>query len=253
VSVRPPAVAGRFYPASAPELAAPVDQLLGDAPAVATGEVFVVPHAGYRFSGATAARAYAGLCPDVSRVVVIGPAHYARIRGAVVPAATAWATPLGDVPIDRALDGFVAVDDAPFEREHSLEVQLPFLQRRLPAGVPVLPIAIGPSTVDEMRPVLARVVGPGTALLCSTDLSHYENEATATAQDTRTLESILALEPARIGVRDACGVYPLRALLGWARSADWRAELLHRCTSADTGSSPDRVVGYAAVALRPPP
>jgi AmmeMemoRadiSam system protein B len=252
-------VAGRFYPGTAEALGTLVDSLLDEAPPAGAATVVVVPHAGYRFSGATAARAYAGLPGDTKRVVVIGPAHYARIQGCVVPEASAWRTPLGPVPVDAGLSaellsaGLVRADDEPFEREHSLEVQLPFVQRRLRPGVPVLPIAVGPSTVDQVVPVLERAVAPGTALVCSTDLSHYLTEAAAVERDTRTVDSILALAPERISVGDACGRYPLKALLGWARTANLRADLLHRCTSADTGGSPDRVVGYAAVALRPSP
>ncbi|MBO0870411.1 MAG: AmmeMemoRadiSam system protein B [Micromonosporaceae bacterium] len=260
--VRPPAVAGRFYPADPAALGALVDRLLAAVP-VPAGEplapAYVVPHAGYRYSGPTAAHVYARLAVragQVRRVVLVGPAHYVPVRGCVVPAAPAWRTPLGEVPVDdagRAAVGLVA-DDEPFAPEHSLEVQLPFLQRVLPPGVPVLPVLAGVSTVDEVAAVLARLVevgGAGTTIVCSTDLSHYLNQPAAQAQDARTAAAITDLAPERIGTRDACGVFALRGMLGWARRTGLRASVLHRCTSADTAGQPERVVGYCACAVEP--
>jgi MEMO1 family protein len=266
--IRPAAVAGRFYPADPAALAALVDRLLDEAP-VPAGEplapAYVVPHAGYRFSGPTAAHVYARLAAharEVRRVVLVGPAHYAPLRGCVVPVAPAWRTPLGEVPVDSELAGEAIAaagltpDDEPFAPEHSLEVQLPFLQRALPPGVPVLPVLAGISTVDEVATVLGRLAeagGAGTTILCSTDLSHYLDEAAAREQDARTAAAIADLAPERIGTRDACGVFALRGLLGWARRTGLRPAVLHRCTSAETAGSPERVVGYCACALLGPP
>jgi MEMO1 family protein len=270
VSIRPPAVAGLFYPADPAALARTVDGLL-DSVAVPASErpaaAYVVPHAGYRYSGATAAQVYARLRgAAVARFVIAGPAHRVPVRGCAVPAATAWATPLGTVPVDvdgvaaLAAAGLVGVDDAPFVTEHSLEVQLPFLQRACAAAFSVLPVAIGLSTVDSAAAVLAAAVlaaaapAPGTAvvLLCSTDLSHYQDEATADAQDAGTVRAALGLAPERIGARDACGAFALRGLLGYARTAGLRATLLDRTTSARTTGDTSRVVGYASLAFAHP-
>jgi AmmeMemoRadiSam system protein B len=266
VSVRAPAVAGLFYPADPAVLARTVDRLL-DSVAVPASEppaaAYVVPHAGYRYSGATAAQVYARLRgAAVARFVIAGPAHRVPVRGCAVPAATAWATPLGAVPVDvdgvaaLAAAGLVGVDDAPFVTEHSLEVQLPFLQRACAAAFSVLPVAVGLSTVDFAAAALAAAVlgaaaagGPGTVLLCSTDLSHYQDEATAQAQDAGTVRAVLELAPERIGAWDACGVFALRGLLGYARTAGLRATLLDRTTSADTTGDTSRVVGYASLAF----
>lgn len=272
--VRVPAVAGRFYPADPDELRRLVDGLLAAVPVppgepVAAG--YAVPHAGYQYSGPVAAYAYARLraaqlaaeAPGtarpgggagVRRVVLIGPAHYARLSGCAVPAAHVWRGPLEDVPIDGdtahrlVAGGLARMADEPFVREHSLEVQLPFLQRCL-APVPVLPVVAGPSTVDEVAAVLAAVVGDGTLVLCSTDLSHYETDRVARQQDARTAKAVLDLTPERVGVRDACGVFALRGLLSWARRQDLHARLLHLGTSADTSGDPRRVVGYGAFAF----
>jgi AmmeMemoRadiSam system protein B len=259
MTVRPPAVAGRFYPGGADALADLVDRLLDSvetsappAPEVA----FVVPHAGYRYSGATAAHAYARLRgAAVTRFVIAGPAHRVPARGCVVPAASAWATPLGEVPVDvdgvaaLAGAGLATVDDAPLAAEHSLEVQLPFLQRVAPGPFSVLPIAVGLSTVDEFAATLAAAAGSGAVLLCSTDLSHYQDEATALRQDAGTVRAVLELEPARIAAADACGAFALRGLLGHARVAGLRPTLLDRSTSARASGDIGRVVGYASFAF----
>ena len=260
MSIRPPAVAGMFYPADPGALAGSVDRLLGTV-AAAPGEpvagAYVVPHAGYRYSGGTAAHAYARLRGRaVDRVVIAGPAHRVPVRGCAVPAATGWATPLGVVPVDvdgvaaLAAAGLATVDDAPFAPEHSLEVQLPFLQRVCAGPFVVLPVAIGLSTVDESGAVLAAVAGrPGTVLLCSTDLSHYQPESVALAQDAGTVRAVLDLAPERIGARDACGAFALRALLAHARATGLRPALLHQTTSARASGDTGRVVGYASFAL----
>ncbi|SRR6266498_727240 len=258
--VRAPAVAGRFYPADPGELRALVDQLIAAAGAEAATDrpapAYVVPHAALRYSGPTAAHTYARLRrPGEGLVVILGPAHYVPLRGCAVPATARWRTPLGDVDIDVELvrvlvrDGHVSVEDQPFVQEHSLEVQLPFLQRCRPDGLRVLPMAVGHSTVDDMVVTLSAIgeaAGPEAVLLCSTDLSHYQPEAAADAQDARTTQSVLDLAPERIGPRDACGVFALRGIVGWAQHRGLRARLLDRCTSAKTGGDPGRVVGYAA-------
>lgn len=260
MNVRPPAVAGTFYPADPGTLAGTVDRLLGSV-AVPDGEpaasAYVVPHAGYRYSGRTAAHAYARLRGRaLDRVVIAGPAHRVPVRGCVVPAATHWETPLGVVPVDvdgvatLVAAGLATVDDAPFVSEHSLEVQLPFLQRVCAGPFAVLPVAIGLSTVEDSGPALAAVAGrPGTVLLCSTDLSHYQPEAVARAQDAGTVRAVLDLAPGRIGARDACGGFALRALLAHARGCGLRPALLHRTTSAEASGDTGRVVGYASFAL----
>jgi AmmeMemoRadiSam system protein B len=255
---RSPAVAGRFYPREPVRLAGTVDRLL-DAVEVPDGEAlaaaYVVPHAGYVFSGPTAAHVFARLrrqAGRIDRVVLIGPAHFVPLVGCAVPAATSWATPLGELPVaDTAgLAGHATVDDAPHAPEHSLEVQLPFLQRALGRTVPVLPVAVGraaPATVAAAIRAAA-ATGPGSVVLCSTDLSHYLDLAAAVERDARTAAAVTALAPERIGVRDACGVFALRGLLAWARDAGLRAELLDLATSADTAGDPSRVVGYGAFA-----
>ncbi|MGH3646953.1 MAG: AmmeMemoRadiSam system protein B [Micromonosporaceae bacterium] len=261
--VRPAAVAGRFYPGDPAALTELVDRLLsevkvpGDDP-LAAG--YVAPHAGYRFSGPIAARVYARLrrhAGTVRRVVLVGPSHFVRLEGCAVPAVDGWATPLGELALDAEVRGAllagalsVVADDAPHQREHSLEVQLPFLIRTLGTDITVLPIAVGICDVDDLVPVIEAAVTDGALLICSTDLSHYHDQVTAQRLDRRTAEAVMGLRPEEIGVRDACGVFALRGTVGWARHHKLTPELLDLRTSADTIGDPDRVVGYPAVAFR---
>ncbi|GAA1788064.1 AmmeMemoRadiSam system protein B [Luedemannella flava] len=253
-TVRAPAVAGQFYPADPTQLTRQVDALLRAAPtSTHPTNAFVVPHAGYIYSGPTAAVAYAGLPRDTRRVVLIGPAHFAPLRGCAVASAQAWRTPLGEVRVEDASAlveaGLVTVDDDAHQREHSLEVQLPFLQRVLADGFAVLPVVVGSAAAGEVAAVISAALAPGSVLLCSTDLSHYEPDDRARVQDAATLRAIVGLRSADVGVRDACGVFALRGLLEWASSAGLTPTVLRYETSADTAGDPSRVVGYSAVAL----
>jgi hypothetical protein len=262
---RPSAVSGHFYPDDPVELAKHVDALLARVPLAQVSDrparAYVVPHAPYWYSGATAAPVYSRLravASEVRRVILIGPSHYEPLRGCAVPSSQIWQTPLGDVQVDRELclelarDGHVTIADSPHTAEHSLEVQLPFVQRALGPGVSVLPVAVGQATVDDVVVTLAaalEIAAAGTVVLCSTDLSHDLSQTAAQRQDGRTVQAVLALAPERIGVRDACGVYCLRGLVGWARHEGYTPTLLHLCTSADHAGDPSRVVGYSAFAF----
>ncbi|MER7002955.1 AmmeMemoRadiSam system protein B [Dactylosporangium sp. NPDC000555] len=257
--MRPPAVAGSFYPADPTELRATVETLLDtvrrEAGRVADRAIaYVVPHAGYRWSGPTAAHVYAELAGrDIDRVVILGPAHRVPLRGIAVPAEERWSTPLGPVDLDAGgardlvADGLAHADDEPHALEHSLEVQLPFLQV---LGVSrVLPVCVGAAGADAVAALLSVVAVPGSLVLCSTDLSHYLTQEEARRTDAATADAIVRLEPERIGEWDACGRYALRGLLAWARDLRPTVRLLHLATSADEGGPAERVVGYAAASL----
>ncbi|MFL6129200.1 MAG: AmmeMemoRadiSam system protein B [Mycobacteriales bacterium] len=258
--VRPVAAAGLFYPAGAAELVSTVDSLLAGAgpgpDAVAGLPALVVPHAGYRYSGSVAAAAYARIrgCRP-ARVVLLGPSHFVPLAGSAVPCATAWSTPLGSVRIDSAArDRAVAVPgvhagDEPHAHEHALEVQLPFLQRSIGPGVPVLPVATGASP-DEIGHLLDAVTSDApTLVVVSTDLSHYLPDEDARAWDARTVQAVLELRPDRVGSGSACGASALRGLLAWARGTGLSPSLLAYATSAEAGADPRRVVGYGAFSL----
>jgi len=257
--VRPPAVAGLFYPDDPAELAALVDQLLGAARAgEAPPKAVIAPHAGYVYSGPIAASAYATVRPlrdVVSRVVLLGPAHRWPVRGIALSAADAFATPLGMVAVDGdarsrvlGLPG-VEVEERAHEREHSLEVHLPFLQRIL-AAFRILPLLVGEAEPAHVADVLDRVWGgPETLIVVSSDLSHYQDAVTARAWDRRTADAIVACELERIGPQDACGCHALRGLLAAVRRRALAVRLLDLRNSGDTAGPDDAVVGYGAFAV----
>lgn len=253
--VRPPAVAGSFYPNRPAELTAAVDRLLSQAqppPDAPVPRALVVPHAGYVYSGPVAATAYACLRGDPRRRVIgLGPSHWTPVHGVAASGAEAWQTPLGELSIDPAPAG-VAVDGAAHQREHALEVQLPFLQR-LWGDPRVLPLAVGAgpaeATADLLEPLWA---DPSALFICSTDLSHYHDHATAERRDRRTAAAVVDLDVDSLQSDDACGVEALRALLVLARRHGCRVELLDLRTSADTAGGADRVVGYGAFAVTAP-
>jgi len=256
---RPAAIAGRFYPADAAELRDTVATLLAANPC--PGEppkVLVVPHAGLQYSGPIAARAYARLAAvreRIARVVLLGPSHFVALRGLAAPTVSAWRTPLGAVPIDREALADVAdlpqvvAHDLPHEREHSLEVQLPFLQTALGA-FRLAPFAVGAARPAAVAAVLERLWGgPETLIVISTDLSHHQPYATAQAHDARTAARIVALATDLSG-DDCCGCQPLNGLLALARTRGLAIEQLDLRNSGDTAGDRARVVGYGAWALR---
>jgi MEMO1 family protein len=260
-AVRPAAVAGMFYPGDARALAAEVDDLLGgaEAPAPRLGypKALIVPHAGYIYSGGVAARAYDELANargSVRRVVLLGPTHRVAVRGLAVPSAQAFATPLGQVRIDReAIASLrdlpqVVVSDAAHAMEHSLEVQLPFLQEVL-GDFALAPFAVGQASVQQVAEVLERLWGGGeTVIILSTDMSHYHRYEQARAIDGATIERI-ARFATDIDHEEACGATPLNGLLFTAKNRSLSLKLLAACNSGDTAGGKDRVVGYSSFGL----
>lgn len=255
-----------FYPGNAEELAHTVDSLLAEAAAglpagvvgspagVAVPKAVIVPHAGYVYSGSTAARAFARLVPAagrISRVVLFGPTHHVAVRGLALPTATAFRTPLGEIPVGRPdlsdLDQ-VVVNDSAHADEHSLEVELPFLQRVL-GEFELVPFAVGEATGEEVAVVVDRVWGgPETLLVFSSDLSHYHPYAQAQRLDRETVADMLALR-GPIDPRRACGAYPVNGLLVSAAMRGLATELFGLCNSGDTAGDRSRVVGYAAIGV----
>ncbi len=261
--IRPAAVAGTFYPAEAAALRAQVLACLdGARPARGPGEapkLLIVPHAGYIYSGAIAGHAYARLAPAaIRRVVLLGPAHRVAVRGLAVPGVDAFETPLGRVAIDTEARAALAdlpqvvLDDRAHRQEHSIEVQLPFLQTRLGSTFKLLPLVVGDATPDEVAEVIERLWGGDeTLIVISTDLSHYLPYEHAQATDRTTAARLVALAT-DFDPYEACGARALNGALLAARSHGLRPELLDLRNSGDTAGDRARVVGYAALALTAP-
>ena len=258
--VKPPNVAGRFYPASGDALRREVDAYLERIPASSgsTPKALIAPHAGYRYSGPVAASAYARLKPrahEIRRVVLLGPAHYHPLRGVAVSGAEAFDTPLGRVAVDLAWVGralqlpFVQRIDPAFEREHSLEVHLPFLLRALPRFT-VVPLLVGEASPARIGTLLEMLWGGAeTAIVISSDLSHYLDYESARLLDARTSEAIVALRYDAVGHEQACGRHAVNGLLHLARRRSLEARALDVRSSGDTAGPRDRVVGYGAYAF----
>jgi AmmeMemoRadiSam system protein B len=257
---RPAAVAGRFYPDDADALEAAVRAALAQRPPDPADppKALIAPHAGYVYSGPVAASAYARVAAcrgRVARVVLLGPAHRVPVRGLAVPSAAAFATPLGEVPLDRDALGRalalpqVEILDVAHAHEHSLEVQLPFLQVVL-GSFALAPFLVGDARPAEVAELLELLWGgPETLIVVSSDLSHYHDAATARRMDAHTTRAIEDLRPEAIGWDDACGRVPIQGLLLAARRHGLRARALDVRNSGDTAGPSDSVVGYGAYEL----
>lgn len=261
IAVRPPAVAGMFYPAAAPELASEVEALLAHAGPAARGKpvpkAIIAPHAGYVYSGPIAATAYAQLAPargTVTRVVLLGPVHRVAVRGLALPAAAVMATPLGNIPVDADAVAKlsklpqITVSAAAHALEHSLEVHLPFLQTVL-EKFSVVPLAVGDASAGEVAQALDILWGGAeTLIVVSSDLSHYLSYQEAQTIDHATAQAILDLRT-DISHEQACGGTPVNGLVLAARRRGLAPQLLDLRNSGDTAGDRKRVVGYGAFAF----
>jgi len=254
--IREPAVAGSFYPGEAGQLDRAVASLLRDAHAASgpAPKALIVPHAGYIYSGPVAASAYARLGAyrnRYRRVVLIGPGHRVPVAGVALSGADVFRTPLGDVPLDtNAIAALASPHARVFDHahvfEHSLEVQLPFLQTVL-GDFALVPIVVGDAAVETVADVLDQLWdGPETLIVVSSDLSHYLAYEQARVADDRTRDAIEALDPANVDHRAACGATPIGGLLLVAQRHDLRVATLDLRNSGDTAGNADRVVGYGA-------
>ncbi len=264
-AIRPPAVAGAFYPGEPGVLRQSVADLL-DAALRQDGlrardiapKAIIAPHAGYVYSGACAARAHALFRPEreaITRIVLLGPAHRVAVRGLATTTAETWETPAGPVPIDRAAVASLAdlpqvsVSDEAHALEHSLEVHLPFLQALLPR-FSLVPFAVGSASAEEVAAVLERLWGgPETRIVISSDLSHFLGDDAARALDDKTARTIEAFDGGGLGRDQACGRVPVAGLLGLAAARGLAVQRVGLCNSGDTAGSKDRVVGYGAWAF----
>ena len=260
--IREAAVAGVFYPENSYTLAAQIAHMLEQARAQQAGarehpKALIVPHAGYMYSGPTAALAYAQLesgRSTIHRVVMLGPVHRVAVRGLALPEADTFATPLGEVALNRAAVQTalacpkVVTSAQVHAGDHALEVQLPFLQTVLDHFT-LVPLVVGDASPGEVEQVLEALWGgPETLIVVSSDLSHYLPYRIAQTIDSETVHTILDLN-ATLTHEEACGATPVNGLLLAARRHGLKPVLLGACNSGDTAGDKHRVVGYAAIAF----
>lgn len=258
---RSPAVAGQFYPSNPQQLRANIDacmkialSVLPEVPA-AQPKAIIVPHAGYIYSGAVAASAYASLLPyvdKIKRVVLLGPSHHYGFKGLASSHFHSYETPLGMIELDYLatqkleLKGLAQTLDQAHLQEHSLEVQLPFLQALL-GDFSLLPLVVGDADKHQVAKVIDSLWGgEDTLFVISSDLSHFLSYEVASKKDSKTAEAIDTLQADLIEYDDACGRNPVNGLLQIALKRDLTPHRLALCNSGDTAGDKDRVVGYGA-------
>lgn len=282
--IREPAVAGLFYPKDPQELSRTIDLLLASVrPASVSGELkaLICPHAGYPYSGLTAAFGYKVLAGrDVGTVFLLAGSHYVAFQGASVCAADVYRTPLGDVKISSKSEALAKLppfmleprlpmrrpdwsvqssrpapplgEDTPETWEHSSEVEVPFLQKVL-KQFEMVSVVFGQTDPAAAAQALASQLDDRSLVVVSTDLSHYKPYEQARQLDTRTVTAILNMTPVAIGGEDACGHMPVCTLLHLAKLKGWKPKLLDYRNSGDTsGNKNQGVVGYTAIAFTAP-
>jgi MEMO1 family protein len=268
--IRLPAVAGRFYPDDPDHLRASVDSFLasGGVEEKIRARACLVPHAGYIYSGNVAGEVYRRM-EIPARVILLGPRHFPRGAPLAILSDGAWQTPLGMAPIDHLLAEKIVrafpllrEDVVAHSAEHSLEVQLPFLQRLAPSFA-FVPIVIGPAkweSLEALGHALASVIAAErepVLLIASSDMNHYESDAVTRVKDGKAIDQILALEPRKLfdTVRDEkismCGYAAAVAVLIAAHDLGaTQAELVRYATSGEVNGDMEEVVGYAGIVIR---
>ncbi len=252
-------VAGLFYPQSGQQLGAQVGAFLTPCsePEVPI-QALIAPHAGYCYSGAVAGKAYAylkSIAPVIKRVVLLGPSHRVALRGCALCDYKRYSTPLGDVEVEQSSYQQllklpeVSLNNQAHSLEHSLEVQLPFLQYCL-ADFKLLPIVVGycqPRTISNILREL-KVNEPSTLVVVSSDLSHYHPYREAQQLDNQSINKILNYDSSLAG-ENACGCFAVNGLLDYAKSQQWKIRLIKKANSGDTAGDKQKVVGYGSFIL----
>jgi AmmeMemoRadiSam system protein B len=257
---RKAAVAGLFYPGHKDTLSQTVGDLMTEAsqdePPVREGlKAIIVPHAGYIYSGLTAARAFRRVSVKPKRIILVGPAHRAYVNGISAGAYSSYSCPMGSLEVDGdaitslAHMGHTTTLYPAHAQEHCLEVMLPFIIHCFGAEVPIVPLLAGGTTVEALATTLEAIRRPDDLIVVSSDLSHFQPYDVARAQDLATLDRIVTQRNPEIGPEDACGCTPILGIKRIAHTQGWDIEQVDYLNSGDTGGDRTRVVGYGAVAL----
>ncbi len=257
--IRKPAVSGTFYPENGNELEKMINSFLAKTTTVINKppKAIISPHAGYIYSGQTAAHAYKQIegC-DFTNVLLLGPTHRVPFINIAASSADYFKTPLGDIPVNtEAISSLiqhpeVAIIDSAHSREHSLETQLPFLQMVLPKRFQIIPLLVGPSDIPAIEKILTPIIkDENTIIVVSSDLSHFHDYATANELDIETTDQIENLSQKELIGKQACGCFPINCLLEIARNEHMKVTTLARCNSGDSQGDKNSVVGYGAYAF----
>ncbi len=250
--MRLPAVAGMFYPKKADELKQMIGSFLQQAEETKLKgklKALIVPHAGYIYSGIVAAQGYKLLEKhQFKKVILLGPSHYVAFYGAAI-ADEDFLTPLGKVKCGDisgwTKEGLVEVSPEAHLKEHSLEVQLPFLQETLGNQFELYALVLGTINEAKLARFISEKLDEDTLVVISSDLSHYFSYDKAVLKDNETISNILKGDAANL---DACGRTPIKVLMHLAELKGWKPKLLDYRNSGDTARDKERVVGYASVA-----
>ncbi len=260
IRVRPAVFAGSFYPAAPQVLIKNIEAMLNKTsrPIIESIKAFIVPHAGYIYSGQIAAEVFRQLKSthqNLKNIVLIGPSHRVWFKGLSVPSAEKFATPLGEIDLNceqikqLIKKPQVHVRDDAHQQEHCLEVQLPFIQY-LFKQIKIIPIVVGETTTAEIIEVLECYWDdPQTVILVSSDLSHFHDYQTAKNIDQTTQKFIESFDYQSIENQMACGSAAIKAVLKMAKQKSMQITHLGYCNSGDTAGDINRVVGYAAYAI----
>jgi len=255
---REPAVAGSFYSKSKEALQLELTDLMPIAPNSGLDvKALIVPHAGYFYSGAVAAHAFSYIREleiKPKKVILLGPNHRVGLSGCAIPSYEDFITPLGKVPVDRKLcnklveKGLVIENDNVHTWEHSLEVQLPFLQHCL-GDFDILPILVGQSEAENIVTILTFLLEQDDFLIIvSSDLSHFHPQATAVQIDENTIDKIINMDY-NLEPNQACGCHALNGFLSLAQAKEWNIKLVNKANSGKLNNIKNEVVGYASFVL----
>ena len=252
-------VSGRFYPSNPNELASDISSYLTqNSNFHQLPKAIIAPHAGYIYSGPTAGFAYKLLKENkdkIKKVCVLSPSHYYRFSGVALGDFDYYETPLGKIPIAKKFNEnivklfpFLEILPEAFEKEHALEVHLPFLQEVL-GSFELLPLIVGPSEPEDLAKIFSYLENEGFFFVISSDLSHFHPYNEACAIDEKTCQMVEEKNYHYLSGDRMCGVYPVRGLLKWAEDENFKIKRLDLSNSGDTAGDHSSVVGYGSFAI----
>jgi len=254
--IREPAVAGLFYPSSQAELAQDIASLLDNSDQTdppSQVRALIVPHAGYRYSGQIAAQGFSLIDQKIGTVIILAASHNEHYKGASIAGVDQYKTPLGQIKVSskaeqiRKHESIISHPSAHI-KEHSIEVELPFLQHQL-GEFEIIPILISEMGYEELAQILLPYVDEDTLIVASSDLSHYYSDNKAQQMDQICINAIQEQSLDNLAYCEACGIVPIATILKIAQEKQWKSKLLDSGNSGDVTNDKSNVVGYASFAF----